>query len=488
MFQKNLLPLILLPSLLLPAVSFCFQIPEVPPPTRDEEGTRQALAADVNYQRLKRQMEEAKNKKEAVNLNSKGNQAYKAGNWRLAVEYYLNALKKSPNDKVIKQNLLNAKRALASAASQNTNYALFNNKGNQAYKSGDWKQAVEYYRKALQKSPNDKVIKQNLLNAKRALAAENSRKKFASNLNKAGNQAYKEANWERAVEYYKKALKSSPDDKIIKQNLLNAQRALANKNYKKKNAASLNKKGNLAYKLNDWKKAVDYYQKALKNSPDDKVIKQNLLHAQKNLEQKNIAIKLIKQFDAISAKVNSQAPAKNNDNKAVCEQNDLFVKIMSSNAMTVAEKRKYKLKLPVLKKAAAPDFYKDATKMISASQDLFQGNFSNFNVAVNPNAETKGLITITHRQTVEVSGGDNAQKISKALDFIVGEIRLPRASFAVDGGRVYSNVAYNALDRFMTDAMAAVGGHHDSKKFWTEFYDSLSTGQKTTLNWIKFGK
>ena len=52
-------------------------------------------------------------KAEAFKLNEKGNQAYKARNWKEAIDYYKKALMKSPNDKVIRQNLTIAQNALA---------------------------------------------------------------------------------------------------------------------------------------------------------------------------------------------------------------------------------------------------------------------------------------------------------------------------------------------------------------------------------------
>jgi len=60
-----------------------------------------------------RQEREDTQKREALKLNKKGNQAYRAGNWKKAIEYYKKALRKSPNDRVIRQNLTTAQSALA---------------------------------------------------------------------------------------------------------------------------------------------------------------------------------------------------------------------------------------------------------------------------------------------------------------------------------------------------------------------------------------
>jgi hypothetical protein len=47
-----------------------------------------------------------------------------------------------------------------------------NDKGNKAYTAGDWKMASDFYKKAQKLSPNDSVIRQNLKNAQDALARE----------------------------------------------------------------------------------------------------------------------------------------------------------------------------------------------------------------------------------------------------------------------------------------------------------------------------
>jgi tetratricopeptide (TPR) repeat protein len=60
-----------------------------------------------------RQEREDTRKREAFKLNKKGNQAYKAGKWKEAIDYYKKALRKSPNDRVIRQNLTNAQITLS---------------------------------------------------------------------------------------------------------------------------------------------------------------------------------------------------------------------------------------------------------------------------------------------------------------------------------------------------------------------------------------
>ena len=190
-----------------------------------------------------------------------------------------------------------------------------NEKGNQAYSAGNWKEAIDYYKKALNKSPNDSVIRQNLTKAKSAFAEEDNRireenlrkrekdtrikekdtrKREAFNLNKKGNQAYRSGNWGKAISYYKKALRRSPNDSVIRQNLTNAKNALAEENLRKgeeedrkREVVKLKEKGNQAYSSGNWKEAIDYYETALKKSPNDSVIRQNLTKAKNALVEED---------------------------------------------------------------------------------------------------------------------------------------------------------------------------------------------------------
>ena len=225
-------------------------------------------------------------KREAFKLNEKGNQAYKAAKWQEAIYYYEKALRKSPHDRVIRQNLTNAQITLAGK------------KANLAYRAGNWEEAIDHYEKALKMSPNNRILRQNLINAQNAFAEEYTRKKKentrkrkeearkreAFKLNKKkGNRAYRAGRWKEAIDYYKKALRRFPDDRGIRKNLTNAQNAIAKENTKKEDAFELNSKGIQAYRAGNWKEAIDYYEKALRKFPNDMLIRQNLTNAKNAL-------------------------------------------------------------------------------------------------------------------------------------------------------------------------------------------------------------
>ncbi len=80
--------------------------------------------------------------------------------------------------------------------------------------------------------------------------------------------------------------------------------------------------------------------------------------------------------------------------------------------------------------------------------------------------------------------GDRPEAVSEFIDLLVGKIGIPQASWAVEGGRMYADFGFKTLDRFMKDAMAAVGVDFDTKEFWKQFHDDLTFGQKCVYKWI----
>ena len=83
--------------------------------------------------------------------------------------------------------------------------------------------------------------------------------------------------------------------------------------------------------------------------------------------------------------------------------------------------------------------------------------------------------------------GGASSAIAETVDFALGTLPLPGAKDAVDGGRVYASVAFQATNRFMTDAMAATGGTFDSEAFWGDFKNDLNVWQKAVMEFIHYG-
>jgi hypothetical protein len=81
-----------------------------------------------------------------------------------------------------------------------------------------------------------------------------------------------------------------------------------------------------------------------------------------------------------------------------------------------------------------------------------------------------------------------ASALAEAGNFLVGKIPFPQANLAVEGGRQYANLAFQVQNKFMTDAMKAAGGEFDKDKFWSDFNDDCSLGQKAVKEWVGYGE
>jgi len=84
----------------------------------------------------------------------------------------------------------------------------------------------------------------------------------------------------------------------------------------------------------------------------------------------------------------------------------------------------------------------------------------------------------------ELSRDNTPGAIKEVVDIIIGKLAIPQASFAVDGGRIYSATAFLALNKFMEDSTQAVGGTFNRKEFWESLRNQMNTGQKAVMEWI----
>ena len=94
-----------------------------------------------------------------------------------------------------------------------------------------------------------------------------------------------------------------------------------------------------------------------------------------------------------------------------------------------------------------------------------------------------GIATIA----VTTAQDGTSSGIAKTLDFVVGKIPFPQATAALEGGRLYSNVAFQATNQFMTDAMTAAGGTFDPSAFWGDFKNDLNVWQKAVMEFVDYG-
>jgi hypothetical protein len=98
-----------------------------------------------------------------------------------------------------------------------------------------------------------------------------------------------------------------------------------------------------------------------------------------------------------------------------------------------------------------------------------------------------GNILALAKIPVAYKQGGEASARAATADFLVGLFPIPQATFAVEGGRVYANVANQALNKFMTDAMASVGVDFDKEKFWSDLKNQSSVGTQALMEWLNVG-
>ncbi|MEN6371636.1 MAG: hypothetical protein ABFD64_06435 [Armatimonadota bacterium] len=82
--------------------------------------------------------------------------------------------------------------------------------------------------------------------------------------------------------------------------------------------------------------------------------------------------------------------------------------------------------------------------------------------------------------------GGAAPALAESMNFLVGKIKIPQAAMAVDGGRKYADIVFQAENKFMNDALASVGGSFDQKQFWSDFKEDCNVWQKAVMEWIGY--
>ena len=102
----------------------------------------------------------------------------------------------------------------------------YNVLGDEEYKRGYYDKAIQYYLKALEYAPNEQIIRNNLRNARKH--KERIEKMLSTNAR--GMDYYNQNNWQLAIDYFPRALmhaESRENREIIEKNLKNAKMALS---------------------------------------------------------------------------------------------------------------------------------------------------------------------------------------------------------------------------------------------------------------------
>lgn len=354
-------------------------------------------------------------------------------------------------------------------------------------------------------------------------ANEQKKKQEAFNLNEQGNRAYEKQQWLIAIDLYKKALEKSPADKVIKSNLEGAERELRREEeYNAEQTEYRARMGKIAALMPKPKPRSISSEKERSTVPIpgfsidqwneyrqmENIV--NTLYAKLNREGKLNDDEAQKFYSALNRRnalwLQATQQPMNRDaretltlslptiiHKSLLNLDVLMNKLEPSKkaqteAVRYPDRRDFQQSKPdAIMTAFTSDFFADqgaafleyetGEAIEAVHGDIMKNRYEN-------------LLGIGHI-VVEAKENGLPGGLAETADFVISKIPEPlstHAGLAVEGGRMYSNVAYRALNRFMTDAMRAAGSEFDAEAFWKRFDEDLSLGQKGVKQWIEFGE
>jgi hypothetical protein len=355
-------------------------------------------------------------------------------------------------------------------------------------------------------------------------ANEQKRKQEAFNLNEQGNRAYEKQQWTTAVELYTKAREKSPTDKVIQSNLEAAERELRREEERKAEQSEYRKKmGKISALL----------PKPKPQSIGEERVKSSVPLPGFSAEQWKEYAQMRDIVNTLYAQLNRDGKLSDEEAQkfyaALKRRNELWLHAVEQ-PMSDGEREKLRLALPTvihkaLLKLDAVMNQLDPSAKSTLPADRFPDRRSE-----RPSSKPDAIMTVFESdffadkgseyleyevgETIEAVHGDamkskyenllgvghiaiaakengTAGALAGTADFIISKMPEPlsaHAGLATEGGRMYANVAYRALNRFMSDAMRATGAEFDAETFWKRFDDDLTLGQKGVKQWIEFGE
>ncbi|MDA8172792.1 MAG: hypothetical protein M0Z48_13295 [Nitrospiraceae bacterium] len=368
-------------------------------------------------------------------------------------------------------------------------------------------------------------------------AAEKKRKKEAYDLNEQGNRAYERKDWETSIELYKKALKRTPDDKVIQQNLRNAQIEKQRADDVKREETAFRERMAKILALMPAAKPLSVTDAGQASGVSGGAVPfpgftqeqwKEYLDAQDVVNR--LYAKLV-QDGSLSDEDASAFYA------ALSRRNGLWANA-TAKPMADPEREKLRLSLPVVINRKMMNLAGMMAKILPGDQsgapasgesqpqsspDLRTGAAA-AGSSPNPDAMTVYLVTnysadkatgyietetgkaIEENLGETVKGHyDNLIGLAKVVlsakqggapqagadtaDFVVSklpEALSSRAEFAREGGRLYSKVAYRAFYKFLDETSQITGVDPDS--FMKQFNKDSTQAQEGEIQWVQFGK
>uniref|UniRef100_C6E1E7 Tetratricopeptide TPR_2 repeat protein n=1 Tax=Geobacter sp. (strain M21) TaxID=443144 RepID=C6E1E7_GEOSM len=347
-----------------------------------------------------------------------------------------------------------------------------NEQGNRAFERNDWSKAVDLYRSAVSKSPNDKIIQENLRRAEREKQRVEELRKEQSAYRKrmgqlvavlpASKPLSKPLQAQRAVVPHPGFTPQQWQEYLAVQETVAVLYARLNKDGVLSDADSAAFYSALRRRNELWAAATD--------EPRSDEDRDRLRLALPRVVNKALLNSVMGMFQQEGGADAQAAPANASSDR----------RLPSAASPKPPQK-------DAISTALAADFFADKITKIVESEtgeaieeargETFKNRYERL--------LSLGRIAVKAQEGVASAAG------AETADLLISKMPEPmavRAEFAVEGGRMYSKVAYQALNRFMTDAMNATGASFDAEAFWKRFNDELSESRKGVKAWIQFGE
>lgn len=349
--------------------------------------------------------------------------------------------------------------------------------------------------------------------------------------NELGVAAYNRGNYAEALRLFRLAAENDPDDTVIRQNMKNAEAEVARlerekqrQDEAKREQAEFRKRmAKLAALMPAPKLPTDPGQAKSQVRPVVPLPGFNPAQWQEYLDAKE-------EVDRLYARLNREGGLSDADAKsfyaALRRRNELWDQARS-RPMEAKEREQVRLPLAVVDSkirqvvtdtvlkltsgsaappAASPDRRASDSSQVDAITNTFVADYSTekgtrliedaVKEAVESARGQKWADRFEHLLgigSVAVAAGEEGRAGAGAemVDLVISKFPEPmsaRAEMAVEGGRLYSNVAYRALNRFMEDASKVTGGRFDPEASRTRFEEDLTQSQQGVAAWVRFGK
>ena len=204
--------------------------------------------------------------------------------------------------------------------------------------------------------------------------------------------------------------------------------------------------------------------------------------------------------------------------KAIAQQTTVWAKAVSSPNLTPLQRYQLRVKLPTLPappgRGATPTLPGASANWLPQPPALDPSVTptvhplgpwlgEQFSALAEGGLDTAGEALAEHVLGKESSYGDflgvariavaykqegPSSAVAEAANWLVGQIEMPQAGFAVWGGRFVAGLASHLLDNTMTQAYAAVGLEYDPEKDWAELRRRQNVWVNGYLDFFGFPK